>query len=48
MTSRGSFDTTMVGGKTSHTDSTSEYHWKGATCNPNVDLNLKNFNKPPQ
>jgi len=48
MTSRGAFDTTMAGGKTSHTDSTSEYHWKGATCNPNVDMNLKDFNKPQQ
>ena len=40
-TSRGSFDITMGTGKTTHTDSTSEYRWKGATCDPNADMNLK-------
>jgi hypothetical protein len=41
--SKGSFDTTS-NGKTTHMDSTSEYRWKGPTCNPNADMNLK-FNK---
>ena len=28
-------------GRTTHMDVTSDWHWKGATCNPNVDMNLK-------
>jgi Protein of unknown function (DUF3617) len=40
MTSSGSMDMT-VNGKTMHTDSTSDFHWKGPTCDPNADMNLK-------
>jgi hypothetical protein len=47
MTSSGSIDTTY-NGKTTHMDSTSDFHWKGPTCNPNVDMNLRDFHKPPQ
>jgi len=44
MVSKASLDTTTANGKTSHIDSTSDWRWKGTTCNPDVDLNLK-FNK---
>jgi hypothetical protein len=47
MTTSGSIDTT-ANGKTSHMDSTVDFHWKGTTCNPNVDMNLRDFHKPPQ
>jgi hypothetical protein len=40
MTAKGSFDMTM-NGKVSHTDSQTDYHWKGPTCNPTTDMNLK-------
>jgi len=40
MISNGSFDST-VNGKTTHMDSTSDYRWKGPTCNPDADMNLK-------
>jgi hypothetical protein len=40
MVANASLDTT-AGGKTTHTDSTSDYRWKGPTCNPNTDMNLK-------
>ncbi len=43
MTARGSFDMTM-NGKSTHTDSQTDYRWKGSTCNPSTDMNLK-FNK---
>ena len=41
MTSTGSFDMTMGDGKPTHMDSTSEYRWKGPSCDPNADMNLK-------
>jgi hypothetical protein len=47
MTTKGSVETT-VGGKTNHMDSSTDFRWKGPNCNPNVDVNLKNRNKPPQ
>lgn len=40
MASKGSIETT-ANGQTTHMDVTSDWHWKGATCNPNVDMNLK-------
>ena len=40
MISKGSFDST-ANGKTTHMDSTSDYRWKGPTCDPNADMNLK-------
>ncbi len=40
MTSKATFDVT-ANGQTNHMDSTSEWHWKGPTCNPDVDMNLK-------
>jgi hypothetical protein len=39
MTGSSSIDMIM-NGKTTHTTSTTDYHWKSATCNPN-DLNLR-------
>jgi hypothetical protein len=47
MTTSGSIDST-ANGKTTHMDSTTDFHWKGPTCNPNVDMNLRDFHKPPQ
>jgi hypothetical protein len=47
MTTSGSIDTT-ANGKTSHMDSTTDFRWKGPTCNPSVDMNLRDFHKPPQ
>ena len=35
-----------IKGKTTHMDSTSDFRWKGPTCDPNADMNLKNLNKP--
>ena len=46
MTSTGSMDITM-NGKPMHKDSTVYFHWKGPTCDPNADLNLKNHSVPP-
>lgn len=46
MTSSGSIDMT-VNGKTSHTDATSDFRWKGPTCDPAVDMNLRNHSIPP-
>jgi hypothetical protein len=46
MISRGSVDMTMMG-KTSHTDTTTDYRWKGSTCDPNADMNLKFHNTHP-
>jgi hypothetical protein len=40
MTAKGSFDMTM-NGKVSHSESQTDYRWKGPTCNPNTDMNLK-------
>jgi len=40
MVGKGSFDIT-VNGKTTHSDSQTDYRWKGPTCDPNTDLNLK-------
>jgi hypothetical protein len=40
MTSKASFDMT-ANGQTNHMDSTTEWRWKGPTCNPDVDMNLK-------
>jgi hypothetical protein len=40
MIANASLDMT-TNGKTTHTDSTSDYRWKGPTCNPNTDMNLK-------
>jgi hypothetical protein len=40
MTAKGSFDMT-VNGKVTHSESLSDYRWKGPTCNPNTDMNLK-------
>jgi hypothetical protein len=39
MTAKGLFDITM-NGKTTNSSTVAEYHWKGATCDPN-DANLK-------
>jgi hypothetical protein len=39
MTANGSIDMTM-NGKTTHSTSQVDYHWKNATCSPN-DMNLK-------
>jgi len=46
----GSIDTT-TGGSTTHMDTISDYRWKGPTCDPNADVNLKNHNNqnaPPK
>jgi hypothetical protein len=40
MIGSSSLDTT-TNGKTTHMDSTSDYRWKGPTCNPSADMNLK-------
>jgi len=40
MAGTGSFDMTM-NGKTTHSTSQTDYRWKGATCDPNKDMNLK-------
>ncbi len=40
MTAKGSFDMT-VNGKVTHSESQTDYRWKGPTCNPNTDINLK-------
>jgi hypothetical protein len=45
MVSKGSIDMT-VNGKTTHTDATSDFHWKGPACNPNADVNLIDHSKP--
>jgi hypothetical protein len=47
MVTSGSMDMTY-NGKTNHTDSKSDFRWKGPTCNPSVDMNLKNTSRPPQ
>jgi hypothetical protein len=47
MTTTGSIDTT-ANGKTTHMDSTSDFRWKSPTCDPSVDMNLRNHNKPPR
>ncbi|MGA9670904.1 MAG: hypothetical protein WBQ94_16970 [Terracidiphilus sp.] len=39
MISKGSFDMTMDG-KVTHSESQTDYRWKGSTCNPNADMNL--------
>lgn len=46
MISNGSMDITF-NGNTMHKDSTVDFRWKGPTCDPAVDLNLKNHNLPP-
>jgi hypothetical protein len=43
MIGKGSIDMTL-NGKVPHSDSQIDYRWKGLTCNPNADMNLK-FNK---
>ncbi len=40
MTAKGSIDLIM-NGKTTHSVTNADYRWKGPTCNPSVDLNLK-------
>jgi hypothetical protein len=40
MVGKGSFDM-VINGKASHMDSQTDYRWKGPTCNPDKDLNLK-------
>jgi hypothetical protein len=40
MTSKSSSDMTM-NGKVSHSESQTDYRWKGPTCNPTADQNLK-------
>jgi hypothetical protein len=45
MTATASLDMT-ANGKTTHTDSTSDWHWKGATCDASADINLRNLNRP--
>jgi hypothetical protein len=47
MTSSGSMDITY-NGQTRHSDATSDFHWKSPTCDPNVDMNLRDHSKPPQ
>ena len=44
--SSGFIDSTM-NGKTSHMDSSTDFRWKGPTCNPDVDQNLRDVRKPP-
>lgn len=40
MTSKGSIDLTL-NGKTTHSVTQTDYRWKGPTCNPSTDMNLK-------
>jgi Protein of unknown function (DUF3617) len=40
MISKGSFDLTM-NGKITHSESQTDYRWKGLPCNPDTDMNLK-------
>jgi hypothetical protein len=40
MVGKGSFDM-VIDGKASHMDSQTDYRWKGPTCNPDKDVNLK-------
>ena len=40
MVTKDSVDTTM-NGQTTHRDYSVDYRWKGPTCNPDADLNLK-------
>jgi hypothetical protein len=47
MTTSGSMDITY-NGQTHRSQATVDFHWKGPTCNPNVDMNLRDFHKPPQ
>jgi hypothetical protein len=44
--SNAALDST-INGKTSHMESTTDFRWKGPTCDPNVDMNLRNHNLPP-
>ena len=46
MTSIGSINMTM-NGNAIHKSSTADFHWKGPTCNPAADINLRNHNVPP-
>lgn len=46
MISKGAFDMTMSG-KTTHIENTADFRWKGPTCDPNADMNLKNHHAPP-
>jgi hypothetical protein len=46
MTSSGSINMTM-NGNAIHKSSTADFHWKGPTCNPAADINLRNHNVPP-
>ncbi len=41
MVGKGSVDI-IYNGKTTHYDSQTDYRWKGSTCDPNTDMNLKN------
>ena len=47
MTTNGSMDITY-NGQTHHSQSTVDFRWKGPTCDPNADMNLRDFHKPPQ
>ena len=44
MTVKGSIDLIM-NGKTTHSVANADYRWKGPTCDPNADINLKFLNK---
>jgi hypothetical protein len=46
MTSSGSFSMSF-NGNTTQLKSTSDFRWKGPTCDANADLNLQNHHVPP-
>jgi len=47
MAVNGSLDITY-NGQTHHSNATTDFHWKGPTCNPDADVNLRDHSKPPQ
>ena len=47
MVGKGSFDMMTIKTGATHSDSQTDYRWKGPTCDPNTDVNLK-FNKQKQ
>ena len=46
MTSSGTMKITL-NGNTNQMTSSADFRWKGATCDPAVDMNLRNHNVPP-
>jgi hypothetical protein len=45
MTSKGTIEMTM-GGKTTPSTTQTDWRWKGPTCNPTADINLRVKNRP--